>query len=127
MPTIATQDGDPASRNQIIDPFYRGEAVSYPFTGTFDSDPTAWAVRFTLVPSSGDAVEVTSPTVTASVTDNGDGTWDATFTVPLTHAQTDLLATGEAGWQFDRTDSGSEWLLGEGTVEILEPRADLGA
>lgn len=112
--------------NQSLKPFRRGEDVAYTLTGTIDYDPTSWAVQFTLIPVTGDAVQVNSPTITRVVTNNGDGTYTAVFTIPLAHADTVGLATGDAGWQFERTDSGSYWDLGDGTLEILEPKNEMG-
>ncbi|MDB5312644.1 MAG: hypothetical protein JWO38_6846 [Gemmataceae bacterium] len=110
-----------AATNQILKPFYAGEDVVYPLTGTSPTDPTAWAVRFTLVPAGGGTpVTVASPTITRTVTGSAPS-FSCVFSVPLPHAQTLTLTAGVAGWQFDRTDVGTEQVLASGTVEVLAP------
>jgi hypothetical protein len=109
--------------NQTLRPLYAGEDVACALAGTSPTDPTGWAVRFTLVPAGGGTPVVVTSGITPSA--SGAGPYACTFSVPLTHAQTAALAPGVAGWQFDRADAGSEQVLADGTVEVLAPRAPL--
>lgn len=115
---------DMTATNQTLKKFYTGEDVVYPLAGTSTTDPTAWTVRFTLVPFGGGSPVVVTGAITRTVTGVSPN-FSCTFSVPLTHSQTVNLTAGVAGWQFDRTDSGSEQVLAEGTVEVLAPRAPL--
>lgn len=101
---------------QSLDTIYQGEDISIPFAIT--TNPTGWAVKFTLLPVSGSNVVVTGLGVSGSAP-----TWY--LTVPLASATTAALATGPARFQVHRTDTGSAELLASGTVSVADPFADI--
>lgn len=101
---------------QCLDTIYQGEDISIPFAIT--TNPTGWATKFTLIPSSGSSVVVTGLGVSGSTP-----TWY--LTAPLASATTTVLATGAARFQLHRTDTGSAELLASGTVIVADPYADI--
>lgn len=101
---------------QTLDTIYQGEDVSIPFRIT--TDPSAWAVKFTLVPSSGSSVVQTGLSVSGT-----SPTWY--ITADLDTATTAALAVGQARFQLHRTDTGSAELLASGVLTVAHPLATI--
>jgi hypothetical protein len=116
--------------NQFIPlpPIIAGSAFTQVFTPTSNtSDPNGWTqIRFTVVAPDGSSVQVTTPTITKSVT--GTGPWVATINVPLTKANTlamnpTSLPFARCTYQLDYVGSSSadQGEIQSGPVEVVTP------
>lgn len=105
---------------QSLPRLFIGEDCLYVLRGVSQADPTAWAVTFTVIPLDGTTASVSSPTITRVVT-GSSAPYICVFTIPLTHAQTDLFEAGVAEFQFERTDTGSKVILADGQIEVETP------
>lgn len=105
---------------QELPPMYIGEDPDYVLRGVSQTDPTSWAVKFTVIPQDGTTAELTSPTITRTVT-GSEAPYICVFTIPLDAAQTLLFEAGVATFLFERTDAGSKTVLAEGTIQVEEP------
>lgn len=96
-----------------------GEAVPLTVTGTFTADPSGWAVelRVRLLPS--DDWTVFDTGITAEAEEAAADVWAATWTVPLTAADTTGLDPGLNEYEVFRTDAGSETRISAGTVLVI--------
>lgn len=101
---------------QSLDTIFQGEDITIRFR--IATDPTGWAMKFTLIPSAGNSVVTTSLTVSGS-----SPAWY--IAVTINSATTAALATGVGRVQLHRTDTGSAELLATGSVMIADPPADI--
>lgn len=94
----------------------RGADISIVLTGTFAEDPTAWTLQFSVAKQRGQTpvLTVTSVTVTGTTP-----TYIAT--IPVTRAQSSLLALDEYDWDLWHTNSGSVSVKAGGTLQVLTP------
>lgn len=94
----------------------RGDDTTIVFTGTFDSDPSAWTMQFSIARNRGETPIYT----TTSVTIGGSaGTYTAT--VVLNRATTSDLELDEYDWDLHRTTSGSVSIKANGTISMITP------
>lgn len=105
---------------QELEPMYVGEDPDYVLRGSSQTDPTNWAVKFTVIPQDGTTATVTSPTITRTVT-GSEAPYICVFTIPMAAEQTLLFEAGVATFLFERTDTGSKTVLAEGTIQVEEP------
>lgn len=110
--------------DQELSPLYIGEDADFVLRGSTQEDPTNWAVKFTVIPQDGTTASVTSPTITRTVSGTA-APYVCAFTIPLSHAQTELFEAGSAEFQFERTDSGSKTILADGTIDVLTPPEEI--
>lgn len=96
----------------------RGQDATLRVTGTDGTNPTGWALLFTIVPFTG---KTTATYSTTSISISGPVAGEYTFTVPLTRAQTLALALGTYSWDIWRTDTGSNIPLASGTLSVITP------
>ena len=97
---------------------FHGEDVSIVLTGEDNTNPTAYAMAFTLSRSPSQSVLLTI--TQASMTVAGSGPY--TISIPLTRAQTGTtLTVDKYWWDLWRTDSGSNKRLAGGTLELHPP------
>jgi hypothetical protein len=93
------------------------EAEPLVFSGTFTTDPTAWAVRLQIRLAPQDEWNVFTSGITVSVT--GSGPYTAAWTVPLSADDTGLLSPGLNTFLFRRVDAGYETVLTSATQLVL--------
>jgi hypothetical protein len=95
---------------------YRGEDAEIVLTGEDDTNPTGWALVFTI------SAYPTQTPVTLAVTDvTVGGAGPYTFTIPLTRAETSDLTADEYHADLWRTDSGNNVRLAGGRIKVLNP------
>jgi hypothetical protein len=96
----------------------RGNDISIVLSGAssdFASDPSAWAMQFSVARNRGQTPVLTITAITIS----GSGPYVAT--IPLTRAQTSLLALDQYDWDLHRTTSGSVSVKAGGALQVLAP------
>lgn len=98
---------------------YKGEAVVQPFTHvvqgtTTPVDITGWTIVFTLKRRGWDTTALL--TIPAQIVSGPAGT----YTVSLSHAQTNGLSPDTYAYDIQRTDPGSEVVMSIGTFTITQ-------
>lgn len=117
MPDVLTQTIDP--------PLRRGEDARAALSGTFTTDPTDWAVTFTMRRGAAE-LELTTAGGAVAVSVTGGGPYSATWTVTVPAASSAALTAGTWLVELARTDSGGRTVLAAGVWPVLDPVTDFG-